>query len=367
LANIIGSASGSFIVGFILMDVWSIREISVCLLFLALIPAEVLLFHGSRGARILGGVGFCVAVLIALLSPALFSDLYLNLLWKQESARLPFQRLIETRSGVIGVSENGTVFGGGVYDGKFNTNLNNDTNGIVRAFAIIGVHPCPAEVLVIGLSSGSWAQILANDKDVDRLTAVEINPGYLQLLPLYPQVAGFLKNPKVRIAVDDGRRWLFSNPDAKFDLIVMNTTYHWRANVSNLLSIEFLELARRHLRPRGILYYNTTDSDEALLTGATVFPYSLRIWNFIAVSDSPIALDKLRWERQLSAYAIEGKPVFDLKDAAQRMRLRDVLSLVDTLDSPNQPKKMGIESGTSMRRRLKGLRLITDDNMGREW
>ncbi len=368
LANIVGSAGGSFIVGFILMDVWSIREISVCLLVAAIVPAALLLFHESSSkGRMAGGLGFFVALLILVCSPVLFSNLYLNLLWKQESARPPFRHLIETRSGVIGVSEDGTVFGGGVYDGRFNTDLNCDTNGIFRAFAIAGIHPHPAEVLVIGLSSGSWAQVIANDKNVERLTAVEINPGYLRLLQFYPTVAGLLQNPKVHISIDDGRRWLFSNPNAKFDLIVMNTTYYWRSNSSNLLSVEFLELVRRHLRTDGIMYYNTTGSEEALLTGATVFPYSLRIWNFIAVSDSPILPDKRRWEQQLSSYAIDGKPVFDLNDGAQRMRLHEVLSLVDTLDPPDQPQEMGMESGESLRRRLKGRRLITDDNMGREW
>jgi spermidine synthase len=367
LANIVGSASGSFIAGFILMDIWSIRQISVGLLFVALIPGAFLLVHSGRKARLLGSFGFCVAVLIALFSPPLFSNLYLNLLLKRENAGTTFRHLVETRSGVISVSQDGVVYGGGAYDGRFNTDLNHDTNGIFRAFAIVDLHPHPAEVLVIGLSSGSWAQIIANDSRVRDVNAVEINPGYLRLIPLYPVVSGLLQNPKVHITIDDGRRWLVSNPDRRFDLIVMNTTYHWRANASNLLSAEFLRLARRHLRTGGILYYNTTGSDEALLTGATVFPYSLRVWNFLAVSDSPILVDKHRWEEQLSRYTIEGKPIFDLNDAAQRKRLRDVLSLADSIYSPDQPQERGMESGESLRQRLQGLRLITDDNMGREW
>ena len=35
---------------------------------------------------------------------------------------------------------------------------------------------------MIGLSSGSWAQVIANDPDVASLTVVEINPGYLSLI-----------------------------------------------------------------------------------------------------------------------------------------------------------------------------------------
>src|SRR5262249_26501837 len=121
--------------------------------------------------------------------------------------------------------------------------LSHDNNFVFRAYAIPSFHPRPADVLMIGLSSGSWAQIVANEPGVQRLTIIEINPGYLRLISQYPMVASVLKNPRVSISIDDGRRWLFRNPNRRFDLIVMNTTFYWRAHASNLLSVEFLELS----------------------------------------------------------------------------------------------------------------------------
>ena len=368
VANIIGSASGSYIVGFVLMDHWPVQSISLFLLALAAVSAVLLLPLSTGRTRRFTAFGLAAAMLVGLVSPRLFANFYEKLLYKREfSPSLAFRHLVETRSGVVGVSRDGTVYGGGVYDGRFNTDLVHDTNGIFRAFAIVGVHPKPSEVLMIGLSSGSWAQVIANCAGVEQLTIVEINPGYLRLIERYPAVAGILRNPKVQIEIDDGRRWLVRNPHKKFDLIVMNTTYHWRAHISNLLSMEFLALARRHLNGGGMLYYNTTSSGEALLTGATVFPYSLRVWNFLAVSDSPIHVDKQRWEEQLSSYKVEGKVVFDLSDAEQRRRLNEVLSLVDTLDGPGPAEDMSMELGDSLRQHWKGRRLITDDNMGSEW
>src|SRR6185503_1592083 len=167
----------------------------------------------------------------------------------------------------------------------------NDTNNIFRAFAVAAIHPNPRHVMVIGLSSGSWTQVLVNNQHVQETTVVEINPGYLPLIRQRPIVASLLRNPKVHIEIDDGRRWLVAHPEARFDLILMNTTFHWRANNTNLLSVEFLQLARKHLNPGGVLYYNTTNSARVQLTGATVFPFALRIANFIAVSDSPIRFD----------------------------------------------------------------------------
>ncbi len=367
LANILGSASGSFVVGFVLMDRWSLRTISSFLLGLGVMAGAILLPRAHRRAKQLILFGSAAAVVLALLSPWLFSQLYEKLLYKEQYTRdIVFGHVVETRSGVITVTQDGVVFGGGAYDGRFNTDLNHDTNGIVRAFAVSGFHPHPSEVLMIGLSSGSWAQVIANFPGVTHLTIVEINPGYLDLIPRYPNVASVLANPKVQVVIDDGRRWLARNPGRKFDLIVMNTTIHWRANVSNLLSMEFLALVRTHLKPGGVHYYNTTLSEEALLTGATVFPHSLRVMNFLAVSDSPIQVDRRRWEQELSRYRIAGKLMFDPGDPAQSSRLGEVLSLVDTLRT-DRTDEMSMEWGDSLRRRLQGRQLVTDDNMATEW
>jgi hypothetical protein len=176
-------------------------------------------------------------------------------------------------------------------------------------------------------------------------------------------VASLLSNPKVHIVIDDGRRWLVGHPGRRFDFIVMNTTFNWRANATNLLSKEFLELARAHLNPGGVLYYNTTWSQRVMATGVAVFPHALRLTNFLAVSDSPLRLDKERWRAMLSNYRIDGHPVFDLSRPEQRARLEQVLELADELDVPGGE----LESRASLANRLRGVRLVTEDNMGTEW
>src|SRR6185503_10053719 len=98
--------------------------------------------------------------------------------------------------------------GGGRYDGSVNTSLLKDRNGVFRAYAIAGLHAHPREVLMIGLSTGSWASVLAENPEVEHLTVVEINPGYTDLVRQFPEVAGVVDHPKVRIEIDDARRWL---------------------------------------------------------------------------------------------------------------------------------------------------------------
>jgi spermidine synthase len=370
VSNIIGSALGSLSIGFIAMDYLSTAQISWLLLAFGLALAIALaLFAKPLSSRPLL-IGSVSAILVlALCSHLLFSSMFERLMIKGDyRPGVKYRNLVENRSGVIAVDSNEIVYGGGVYDGQFNIDPLNASNGIFRAYAIAALHPNPRRVLVIGLSSGSWTQVLVNHPSVEDTTVVEINPGYLPLIQQRPIVASLLHNPKVHIEIDDGRRWLLSHPDSRFDFILMNSTFNWRANATNLLSVEFLNLVRQHLNPGGILYYNTTSSGRVQLTGVTVFPYAFRVSNFLAVSDSPIVFDRERWRRILEGYRIDGRPVFDLSSPADRACIEDMISLPQ---KDNEDLKLhlytSVEARSSLVARLHGLPLITDDNMGTEW
>jgi spermidine synthase len=73
-----------------------------------------------------------------------------------------FKHIVESKSGVITVTQNDRVYGGGVYDGLFNIDLINDNNGIVRPYILSAFHPEPKGVQMIGLATGSWAQVIAH-------------------------------------------------------------------------------------------------------------------------------------------------------------------------------------------------------------
>ena len=69
-------------------------------------------------------------------------DLYARLQWKQKYApERRFKALVENKSGVITVDSQDQIYGHGVYDGAFNVRLEQDTNGVVRAYALSGLHP----------------------------------------------------------------------------------------------------------------------------------------------------------------------------------------------------------------------------------
>jgi spermidine synthase len=368
LSNIIGSTLGSILVGFVLMNMLSLEKLSVVLAVAGVaLGLAVLLVSEPDSARragvLVGGVALCL--LIVFSAGPLFAQAYERMMYHGEyRSALRFRQIVETNSGVIAVTQDKTVYGGGIYDGKFNVDPKHDTNRIVRAYALSSFHAAPKEVLMIGLSSGSWAQVYANHPQVEKFTIVEINPGYLRLIPQYPEVASVLRNPKVNVVIDDGRRWLLRNPGRKFDAIVSNSTYNWRANSTNLLSVEFLQLVREHLKPGGLFFYNTTGSDAVQITGATVFPYGLRMDDFLALSDSPMTVDRERWRSVLMAYTIDGKPVFDAAQPGDMKTLNGILEYTNVV-AEFRPDTM--ENIATVRQRLQGKRLVTDDNMGTEW
>jgi spermidine synthase len=371
LSNIIGSAAGSWIVGFVLMDYWSLRGISVFVALLGVGTAAALLTAGRLNGRqqisaAVAGVILCLGV--ALSSGPLFATIYSQLEYKKDygGPGTELQDLVETRSGVVTVDTDGAIFGGGVFDGWMTTDLH-ESDLLQRAFAVSLLHPDPEEVLLIGMSGGAWTQILANHPQVRKIVVVEINPGYVEVVRRYAAVAPLLRNPKVELVIDDGRRWMFSHRDRKFDLIVMDTTYYWRSNATNLLSVEFIDLARRLLKDGGILYYNTTFSTVAQHTGAERFPYAFRFGPMLAVSDSPIRLDTERWRQTLMHYTLEGRPVLDLTRTEDMEILNRTLRIFETYPGGRKYVSEGMESRESILQRTRGLGLVTDDNMLVEW
>lgn len=373
VANIVGSTAGTIVTGLVLLDNFSLPVVAAALFLVGLGVCCVLLFF--QPVRLIRYAGcsvsaMVIAPLVLISSPILHAGLYETLQFRDHMPEgFQFANVAETKSGVVTITSDRMVFGTGVYDGMAEIDLLADRNGLFRATAVAAVHPAPKRVLVIGLSSAAWTQILANMEGVEQVTAVEINPGYLHLIADYPELRSVLDNPKVDIVVDDGRRWLRRNPDERFDVIVANTTFHWRAGASNLLSVEFLNLVRRHLSPGGIYYYNTTSSEAVQRTGASVFPHVARFEHFMFASEAPISFDPRRWHDALKTWTVDGRPLLDFSRPDHRERAREIASYAQRVGPLNREDEMrfAVEFRDSILKRTTEFAVITDDNMGGEW
>ncbi len=113
----------------------------------------------------------------------------------------------------------------------------------------------PRSVLVICFGMGTTYRAFMS-WNIPRVYAVELVPGVRDSFPYFHEDArALMKNPKGKIVVDDGRRFLKRMKES-FDVIVLDPPPPIEAAGSSLLcSREFLELCREHLKPGGILMH----------------------------------------------------------------------------------------------------------------
>jgi spermidine synthase len=110
----------------------------------------------------------------------------------------------------------------------------------------------PESALIICFGMGTtYRSALSWNIDV---TAVELVPSVKDAFGFYhADAAQSLRNPKGRVIIDDGRRYL-NRTREKFDVIVIDPPPPIEAAGSSLLySTGFYELAKQHLKPHGIV------------------------------------------------------------------------------------------------------------------
>jgi len=116
------------------------------------------------------------------------------------------------------------------------------------------VPPDPRSVLVIGCGAGVTAGAVSIDPRVERVTIAEIEPLVPRVVARYFGGSNFdvVKNPKVRIVVDDARHFLLTSRE-RFDAITSDPLDPWVKGAATLYTKEFFEAARAHLTPGGVV------------------------------------------------------------------------------------------------------------------
>jgi hypothetical protein len=95
----------------------------------------------------------------------------------------------------------------------------------------------------------------------------------------------------VTYIADDGRRYLYANPDEKFDLIFTDPLRHYSAGHDSLYSTEAQQLYRMHLNKNGV-YCQWQDENHVIPhTTANVFPYVDGFATVIVASETPVRYD----------------------------------------------------------------------------
>jgi spermidine synthase len=156
------------------------------------------------------------------------------------------------------------IYAGGQYAGSFPDPSEDEA----LAHQLASLAPRPASILVVGSGVlGALPYLL--DHPVERIDFVEIDRRALGLVRefLPPSYRGALDDPRVRIVIDDPRRYLARSTE-RYDLILVLEPPPVTLLLARLSTVEFYRLCAAHLASDGVLAVSLETAPN-VLTGET--------------------------------------------------------------------------------------------------
>jgi spermidine synthase len=262
LANTAGAAAGSLLGGFLLLPLLGMERSFFVLA--AAYAAVALLARSPRGSRGLELASWALgAALLAAFPFGLMERGYFAAV-EQRFTR-GGARLIAAREGL---TETIHVFRRDRLDEPESYRL--VTNGFSMSATTLGgrrymklyvywpvaVHPGIKRALLISYGVGSTAAALRDTGEIESIDVVDLSRDVLGLSGLFVMPPGKdpLKDPRVRVHVEDGRHFLQTTA-RRFDLITAEPPPPKNAGIENLYSREYFRLLRSRLADGGIATY----------------------------------------------------------------------------------------------------------------
>lgn len=161
----------------------------------------------------------------------------------------------------------------------------------------------PQRALVIGLGGGYTAYFLSTLPDLQELVVVELKSDLRPYLEAhFDHVRQTFADPRVTYLVNDGRRFLYANPQEKFDLIVLDPLRRYTAGHDSLYSLEALHLYRRHLNPGGVLCLWYDETSLIARTVAEAYPHVDMLHENFVAGLGPLRYDVAYLDQSLLRY-----------------------------------------------------------------
>ena len=305
VANIIGSAIGAVLTGWLLLT-WLGTSGTVRFLvgLSAVFPLLAVTVAGSSPRSRYVGYAVTVAasaLIVATLPNA--GELWARLHGTTRQA-ITFG---EDGSGLSLLKARGTNPGDGVDVyvnglGQSRIPYGGNTQTLLGALPAM-IHPHPREALVIGLGSGNTLAALAGRRELRRITSIEIIRPLLPTLRssasllAYPGLDAILEDPRIEHVFGDGR-FFVKHSNRRFDIIEADALREGSAYSGTLYSVEYFELMRGHLAPGG-LTVTWVPTDRVERTFLKVFPHVVRFDDVLVGSNEPIQVDQRAIQERL--------------------------------------------------------------------
>ncbi len=299
-ANIAGCVAGSLLVGLLALQRLGTATSFRLLVLAGLAFAAVgLVYEGRRFAL--------AAVALVLLAAFLPGG---EELWRRLHGQTdPAERSLfeEDATGVVAlVTRNGVRHRLSV-NGKGNSWLPfGGVHTVLGALPAI-VHPAPRRVAVVGLGSGDTAWAAGCRRETQSVTVFEISSPQPRLLRRFAaqeplgELRTFLRDPRVELRLEDGRRALEASP-AAYDTIETDAIWPEAAGSGNLYSLEFFRACARRLRPGGLMC-TWSPSARVRATFRSAFAHVLDSDGgaILIGSEYPLQIDPGAWQARLEA------------------------------------------------------------------
>lgn len=261
--NTLGAIVGSTVTGFLVLPAAGSRLTMLAAAALSVLNGLGLLWLSTPAVRRAGLRWALVAPAALLLGAVAFPSWNYNRLlsgtnvYFRASSRP--NRTVFVHEDVHGGITSVTEYAGGERELRTNGKFQGNNRSQVKAqqgFALI-----PAilarnydRAAVIGLGTGMTAATLGRFP-FRRIDIAELAPGIVTASERYfaDLNGGILKDPRVRLHLEDGRNMLLLDGAARYDLITCELTSIWFAGAANLYSREFFELARDRLARGGVV------------------------------------------------------------------------------------------------------------------
>ncbi len=259
LGNILGAVAGSFL---LLPSLGSLRALQALAAFAALLGLLPLLVRA--GKRLPLFVPLLAVLALSLVQPKRFDLDRLasgaNVYFSVQSYGKVIDHAESTAGGLTTVAASEDADGSTVLTLLTNGKFQGDNSPDREMRAQYGFGLCPLlhttrrdDALVVGFGVGGTSRAL-RDAGFARTDVVELSDDVLRLAKKHFSGANgaVLDDPSVRSYVTDGRNYLLLQ-QRSYDVISIEVSSIWFAGAASLYNQELYALARKRLRPQGVL------------------------------------------------------------------------------------------------------------------
>jgi spermidine synthase len=362
LANTLGGMVGAALGGFVLLPVLGMER-SFFALALAYVAVALLTLDPWLPPRLrlaLAGAGALAGTMIVLFPFGLMERHYLKLLRLSIDAQASLAALREGRTETIQYLRTDFLGEPLVYRMVTNrysmSSTHDNSQRYMRLFVYwaVAVRPDPERALLISYGVGNTAKAMTEVSSLRSIDVVDISADVLDLaaVPFPPPAVSPLRDPRVRVHVEDGRFFLQAT-DQRFDLITAEPPPLKVAGVVSLYTQEYFGHMARRLAPGGVatywlpVYQLLPHETRAVVRGfcqafpdCTLWNASGLEWMLAGSSGPPRAVDEERFARawsdpvigpQLRAIGVESPEQLGATFLADADQLREWLGPGDAL------------------------------------